>query len=97
MKFEPIVHRIPRLRETVRNISLTHFTNAIIAFLFAASAPVAIVLGVGVKGDLSEQDIASWLFGAFVINGILGISVATARAAAQAYSLLDPTTKVSKL
>ena len=75
MKFEPIVHRIPRLRETVRNISLTHFTNAIIAFLFAASAPVAIVLGVGVKGDLSEQDIASWLFGAFVINGILGIII----------------------
>ena len=75
MNFEPIAHRIPGLRETVQNISLTHFTNAIIAFLFAASAPVAIVLGVGVKGDLSEQDIASWLFGAFVINGILGIII----------------------
>jgi benzoate membrane transport protein len=34
---------------------------------------VAIILGVGIKGGLSETDMASWIFGAFVLNGILGI------------------------
>jgi len=54
---------------------MTHFANAVIAFVFAASAPVAIILGVGVKGGLSESDLASWIFAAFAINGILTIVV----------------------
>jgi benzoate membrane transport protein len=57
------------------SISFVHISNAVIAFLFAASAPIAIVLGVGVKGGLTESDIASWIFGAFVVNGILGIII----------------------
>ena len=34
---------------------------------------MAIILGVGIKGGLSENDMASWIFGAFVLNGILGL------------------------
>ena len=46
-----------------------------IAFLFAASAPVAIIIGIGTKGGLSEAEIASWIFGGFALNGVLGIVI----------------------
>lgn len=45
--------------------------NGLIGFLFAASGPVAVILSVGRAGGLSEAEIASWLFGAFSLNGLL--------------------------
>ena len=45
--------------------------NALVAFLFAASAPVAIILSAGIRGGLTEADLASWIFAAFAVNGIL--------------------------
>jgi benzoate membrane transport protein len=39
--------------------------------LFAATGPVAIILAVGSKGGLSEQEIASWIFSVFFVNGLL--------------------------
>lgn len=48
--------------------------NAFIAFIFAASAPIAIILTAGQKGGLSEADIASWIFGCFFINGLISIA-----------------------
>jgi benzoate membrane transport protein len=47
--------------------------STVVAFLFATSGPVAIILSVGARGGLSESDIASWIFGAFFINGLLSI------------------------
>jgi benzoate membrane transport protein len=52
--------------------------NAFVAFLFAASAPVAIILGAGVRGGLSEADLASWIFAAFALNGALTIGMSVA-------------------
>ena len=48
--------------------------NAFVAFIFAASGPVAIVLAVGTRGGLSESDLSSWLFGSFFINGLISIA-----------------------
>jgi benzoate membrane transport protein len=56
-----------------RNLSATHAGNAIVAFLFAATGPLAVVLATGTKGGLSEAELASWVFGAFFLNGILSI------------------------
>jgi benzoate membrane transport protein len=50
-----------------------YLVNAVAAFLFAASAPVAIILTAGQNGGLSEADIASWLFGCFFINGLISL------------------------
>lgn len=50
-------------------------SNAFVSFLFAASAPVAIILSAGAKGGLSQADIASWIFAAFAINGVLTIAM----------------------
>ena len=44
------------------------------AFIFAASGPVAIILAVGAQGGLSESDLSSWLFGSFFINGLISIA-----------------------
>ena len=52
--------------------------NAIVALLFAASAPVAIILGAGVSGGLSQADLASWIFAAFAVNGVLTIGMSIA-------------------
>ena len=49
--------------------------NAFVAFLFAASAPVAIILSVGINGGLSEIDIISWVFAVFTFNGLLSIAM----------------------
>ena len=75
MHLEPIHRPFPSPNKIVSDISYGHVSNAVIAFLFAASAPVAIILGVGEKGGLTERDMASWIFGAFVLNGILGIVI----------------------
>ncbi|MCC5999303.1 MAG: benzoate/H(+) symporter BenE family transporter [Pararhodobacter sp.] len=62
----------------IARIAATASTNAFIAFLFAASAPVAIILSAGSRGGLNEADIASWIFAAFAINGVLTIGMSWA-------------------
>jgi len=51
-----------------------NIVNAVVAFLFAASAPVAIILTAGAVGGLAEADIASWIFGCFFINGLISLA-----------------------
>ncbi|HYE41485.1 MAG TPA: benzoate/H(+) symporter BenE family transporter [Ramlibacter sp.] len=63
-----------RLRDLFADFGGVHAANAVVAFLFAASGPVAIILSVGARGGLSESDIASWMFGAFFLNGIISIA-----------------------
>lgn len=47
--------------------------SGFIGMLFSATAPVAIILSVGTRGGLSEVQLASWIFGAFFINGLISI------------------------
>src|SRR5262245_13359049 len=58
----------------LRDLAATHVGSGVVAFLFAATGPVAVVLATGTKGGLSEADLASWVFGAFFVNGILSIA-----------------------
>src|SRR5215510_10894109 len=51
-----------------------YLANAIVAFLFSASAPVAIILTASQQGSLTEADIASWLFGCYFINGAISLA-----------------------
>jgi benzoate membrane transport protein len=57
-----------------RDFGIEYVVNAFVAFSFTATGPVAILLAVGTRGGLSEADIASWLFGAFFINGLITIA-----------------------
>ena len=60
--------------DLLRGFRGVYLVNAVVAFLFAASAPVAIILTAGATGGLAEADIASWLFGCFFINGLISLA-----------------------
>ena len=59
-------------------LPVIELVNAFVAFLFAASAPVAIILGAGLRGGLTDSDLASWIFAAFSLNGALSIGMSWA-------------------
>lgn len=65
--------RLPRWREVWADFGPTYAANGFIGFVFAATAPVAIILSVGTRGGLSEAELASWIFGVFFVNGVIGM------------------------
>jgi benzoate membrane transport protein len=61
----------PGLREMLSDFGLLYAASGLIGWLFAVTAPVAIILAVGSGGGLSEAEIASWIFAAFFFNGLI--------------------------
>ncbi|HEV3009199.1 MAG TPA: benzoate/H(+) symporter BenE family transporter [Burkholderiales bacterium] len=74
MPLEKIVSPLPGLRKISADFGAPYAVAAFVAFLFAASGPVAIILSVGARGGLSESDIASWIFAAFCLNSVISIA-----------------------
>ncbi|HSA91341.1 MAG TPA: benzoate/H(+) symporter BenE family transporter, partial [Burkholderiales bacterium] len=66
----------PGLRRILADSGVPYAAAAFVAFLFAASGPVAIILSIGARGGLSESDIASWIFAAFCLNSVISIAFA---------------------
>lgn len=71
--FERPTQRPPTPATVAADISPLYASNGFIGWLFAATAPVAIILTVGSHGGLSEAEIASWIFGVFFVNGLITI------------------------
>jgi benzoate membrane transport protein len=67
-------HRRLSLRRILADSGVAYAAGAFVAFLFAASGPVAIILSVGARGGLAESDIASWIFAAFCLNSAISIA-----------------------
>jgi len=65
--------RPPNLRQAKSDFGLLYLSNGFIGWLFAVTAPVAIILEVGSNGGLSEKQIASWIFAVFFFNGLITI------------------------
>lgn len=61
----------PTLRQIQSDFGSTYAANALIGFIFAATGPVAIILSVGTHGGLSPEELASWVFGVFFVNGLV--------------------------
>lgn len=58
-----------------KDVSLVDVSNGVVGFVFAATVPVALILAALSKGGMAgESQLASWLFGGFVINGLLTIA-----------------------
>jgi len=64
----------PTLRQALADFGGLYAANALVAFIFAASGPLAIMLSVGTRGGMAESDLASWIFGAFFVNGLISIA-----------------------
>lgn len=74
------------------DVSVAHATNGVVAFLFAATGPVAVILATGMRAGLPEADVASWVFGAFFINGLITIAFSLAYRQPLAYFWTIPGT-----
>jgi benzoate membrane transport protein len=68
---EPPILQRPGLAQILRDLGPAQLANGFIGFLFAATGPVAIILAVGTGGGLSDAQLASWIFGVFVVNGLI--------------------------
>jgi benzoate membrane transport protein len=64
----------PVLRRALADFGGVYFVNGLVAFLFAASGPLAIILAAGTLGGLAPSDLSSWIFGAFFVNGLISIA-----------------------
>ena len=64
---------IPGWRDVLADFGPREVANGFIGWVFAATAPVAIILSVGTRGGLSEAELASWIFGVFFVNGLISI------------------------
>ena len=66
--------RPPALRRIIADFGSVYATSALAGFIFAATGPVAIILTIATRGGLESSDVASWLFGGFLMNGVLSIA-----------------------
>lgn len=78
---EPVTHQLierpvrplPGPRRLIKDLGVVYIANAVIGLIFAATGPVAVILAVGAQGRLSQAELASWIFGVFLLNGILTV------------------------
>ena len=73
MTFERPSAPPPRLPEVALSVDRHGLANGLVAFLFAATGPLAILLAVATDGGLSGADISSWVFGAYGLGGVISI------------------------
>lgn len=60
-------------RQLLRDLSPEYAVNGLIGLIFSASGPIAVTLAVGASGGLSDEQIASWVFGIFLSAGLATI------------------------
>ena len=71
--FERPPRPLPGARRLMQDAGGVYAANGFIGVIFAATGPVAVILAVGAQGGLTQQQLSSWLFGAFFLNGLLTI------------------------
>lgn len=70
-QIERPIERPPGVQEINSDFGVLYASNGFIGWLFAVTGPVAIILAVGSNGGLSQEEIASWIFGVFFFNGLI--------------------------
>lgn len=65
-------------RRLRRDLGVEYATNGLIGLVFSSTGPVAVVLAAGASGGLDATELASWVFGVFVLNGVLTVAMSLA-------------------
>ncbi len=65
--------RLPRPAEIWAARDRHIASNGVVAFLFAATGPLALYIAVAQAGGMAAPDIASWVFGGYALGGALTI------------------------
>jgi benzoate membrane transport protein len=70
---EPAERPRPGWRDIVASFDRHMVTNATVAWLYAITGPLAILLAVASKAGFSQEQVAAWIFGGYAIGGFLSI------------------------
>lgn len=76
--FERAARPRTTLRRFRRDIGPAYAANGLLGLIFSCTGPVAVILAAGAAGGLTPSQLASWIFGVFVLNGILTIAMSLA-------------------
>ncbi|OZG29241.1 benzoate transporter [Williamsia sp. 1138] len=71
--FERPAQRPPSRRQLVADFGGRYVGAGATGVLFSATGPVAVIMGAASAGSLTASQTASWIFGVFVLNGLLTI------------------------
>lgn len=72
-RVERPLRRPPRPGEVLADLGRHELVNGLVGLLFSVTGPVAVILTVGAGGGLDAAQIASWITGVFVLNGVLTV------------------------
>jgi benzoate membrane transport protein len=70
---EPVEKPLPTWLDTLSALNRDTVTNAFISWLYAVTGPLAILLAVAGKAGFGQDQLATWLFGAYTIGGMISI------------------------
>lgn len=82
----------PTLREFFRDLGPLEVGNGLVALIFSASGPIAVILAAAAAGGLDSSQTSSWIFGAFLGNGLLTLFLTWFYRSPQAYFWTIPGT-----
>lgn len=82
----------PGLREVLRDTGPQEVGNGLVALIFSASGPIAVILAAAAAGNLTPAETSSWIFGAFLGNGLLTLFLTWLYRYPQAYFWTIPGT-----
>lgn len=82
----------PTLRDIARDLGPQEIGNGLVALLFSASGPIAVILAAAAAGNLTPEQTSSWIFGAFLGNGLLTLFLTWFYRSPQAYFWTIPGT-----
>lgn len=84
----------PTLAEIKRDLGPQEIGNGLVALIFSASGPIAVILAAAAAGNLSPDQTSSWIFGAFLGNGLLTLWLTYMYRSPQAYFWTIPGTVI---
>ncbi len=73
MILETFERPVAGFRDFIRDVGGVYIGNAVVAFLFSCTGPVAIIISVGLNGGLSEAEIGTWIFSGCVVGGLITV------------------------
>lgn len=85
----------PSFREIRRDLGPQEIGNGLVALIFSASGPIAVILAAAAAGNLSPDQTSSWIFGAFLGNGLLTLFLTYLYRSPQAYFWTIPGTVIA--
>src|SRR5260370_11324034 len=70
---EPAERPMPGWPDIIASLDRHMVTNATVAWLYAITGPLAILLAVASRAGFAQDQVAAWIFGGYAVGGFLSI------------------------